>query len=79
VDNSTAEDPGEGTNLKRKRRLSAKGLGMQQSDKGKKPQTKNKANGKSTKSINKQMEITNGNSSPIDDEATEDDEVNIDN
>jgi COMPASS component SWD1 len=76
VDNSTAEDPGEGTNLKRKRRLSAKGLGMQQSDKGKKPQTKYKANGKSTKSISKQMEITNG---TVDDEATEDDEVNIDN
>jgi hypothetical protein len=44
---------------------------MQQSVKGRKPQTNNKANGNSTKS--------NGNSSPVDDEATEDDEVNIDN
>ncbi|KAK3148042.1 hypothetical protein QOZ80_3BG0289880 [Eleusine coracana subsp. coracana] len=79
VDNSTAEDPGEGPNSKRKRRLSAKGLEMQQSEKGKKPQTKIKANGKSTKSNGKQMEITNGNSSAIDDEATEDDEVNVEN
>ncbi|TVU47996.1 hypothetical protein EJB05_07615 [Eragrostis curvula] len=79
VDNSTAEDLGEGSNSKRKRRLSAKGLEMQQSDKVKKPQTKNKANGNATKSNAKDMEIVNGNSSAVDDEATEDDEVNIDN
>ncbi|XP_062216500.1 protein RBL-like isoform X2 [Phragmites australis] len=78
VDNSTAEDPADGTNSKRKRRLSAKGLELQQAEKGKKP-TKNKANGKSTNSNGKQMEFANGNSSAVDDEATEDDEVNIDN
>lgn len=78
VDNSTAEDPEEGPNPKRKRRLSVKGLELQQSEKGKKGSTKNKSNGKSTKSSAKKMESTNGNSSAFDDEATEDDEINID-
>jgi len=78
VDNSTAEDPAEGPNSKRKRRLSVKGLELQQSEKVKKPAAKNKSNGKSTKSSAKQMESANGNSSAFDDEATEDDEVNID-
>lgn len=78
VDNSTAEDPAEGPNSKRKRRLSVKGLEMQQSEKGKKPTTKNKSNGKSAKSSAKPMESANGNSSAFDDEATEDDEVNVD-
>ncbi|RCV45998.1 hypothetical protein SEVIR_9G501500v4 [Setaria viridis] len=78
VDNSTAEDPAEGPNSKRKRRLSVKGLELQQTEKVKKPATKNKSNGKSAKSSAKQMESTNGNSSAVDDEATEDDEINID-
>jgi len=78
VDNCTAEDPAEGPNSKRKRRLSVKGLELQQSEKVKKPAAKNKSNGKSTKSSAKQMESANGNSSAFDDEATEDDEVNID-
>lgn len=78
VDNSTAEDPEEGPNSKRKRRLSVKGLELQQSEKGKKGSTKNKSLGKSTKSSAKKMESANGNSSAFDDEATEDDEINID-
>ncbi|KAL6867630.1 hypothetical protein ACP4OV_015654 [Aristida adscensionis] len=78
VDNSTAEDPAEGPNSKRKRRLSAKGLEMQQAEKGKKPTTKSKSNGKSAKSTSKLVEFANGNSSAVDDEATEDDEINID-
>ena len=78
VDNCTTEDPAEGPNSKRKRRLSVKGLELQQSEKVKKPAAKNKSNGKSTKSSAKQMESANGNSTAFDDEATEDDEVNID-
>lgn len=74
VDNSTAEDPEEGPNSKRKRRLSVKGLELQQSEKVQK-RSKNKS--KSTKSSAKKMESANGNSSAFDDEATEDDEINI--
>lgn len=75
VDNSTAEDPEEGPNSKRKRRLSVKGLELQQSEKVQK-RSKNKSI-KSTKSSAKKMESANGNSSAFDDEATEDDEINI--
>ncbi|KAM0859487.1 hypothetical protein ACQ4PT_047160 [Festuca glaucescens] len=77
VDNSTAEEPAETANAKRKRRLSAKGLEMQQAEKVKKPAIK-MSNGKSSKSKSKPvMELANGNSSAIDidDEATEDDEM----
>lgn len=78
VDNSTAEEPAEAANSKRKRKLSAKGLEMQQAEKVKKPAIKI-SNGKSSKSKSKQVELPNGNSSPadvdIDDEATEDDEI----
>lgn len=75
VDNSTAEEPAEAVNSKRRRRLSAKGLELQQAEKGKKPTTKNKSNGKSPGSNGKQLEPANGNSSAVDDEATEDDEI----
>ncbi|CAL4892582.1 unnamed protein product [Urochloa decumbens] len=76
VDNSTAEDLGEGPNSKRKRKLSVKGLQLQQSEKSKKPATVNKSNGKSksTKSSTKEMGSANANNSAFDDEATEDDE-----
>uniref|UniRef100_A0ACD5XHR7 Uncharacterized protein n=1 Tax=Avena sativa TaxID=4498 RepID=A0ACD5XHR7_AVESA len=78
VDNSTAEEPAEAANSKRKRRLSAKGLEMQQAEKVKKPAMK-MSNGKSSsKSKSKMvMGLANGNSSAvdIDDEATEDDEI----
>ncbi|RLN34377.1 protein RBL-like [Panicum miliaceum] len=60
------------------RRLSVKGLELQQSEKGKTPAIKNRSNVKSPKSGAKQMEPANGNSSTFDDEATEDDDVNID-
>lgn len=75
VDNSTAEEPAEAANSKRKRRLSVKGLELQQAEKGKKPTINNKSNGKSSKSKSKQVELGNGNSSAVDDEATEDDEM----
>ena len=78
VDNCTTEDPAEGPNSKRKRRLSVKGLELQQSEKGKTPATKNKSNVKSTKSSSQQMEPATGKNSTFDDEATEDDDVNID-
>ncbi|CAN6333709.1 unnamed protein product [Urochloa humidicola] len=79
VDN-TAEDLGEGSNSKRKRKLSVKGLQLQQSEKSKNPATVNKSNSKSKskKSSAKEMGSANANSSTFDDEATEDDEVNID-
>lgn len=78
VNKSAAEDPVEGASSKRKRRLSLKGLELQQSE-GKKPAPKSKPNNKSTKSSAKKMESgNNGNSSSSDNNATETDEVNID-
>ncbi|CAL5078031.1 unnamed protein product [Urochloa decumbens] len=78
VNNSAAEDPAEGSISKQMRRLSMKGLASLQSEEDKTPATKNKSNVKSTKSSAKRMEPANGNSSDFDDEAAEDDEVNID-
>ncbi|KAL5210526.1 hypothetical protein ABZP36_006149 [Zizania latifolia] len=75
VDNSTAEEPTQAANSKRQRRLSAKGLELKQAEKGKKPTMKNKTNGKSPGSDGKQVEPANGNSSTVDDEATEDDDI----
>jgi len=78
VNNSAAEDPAEGPVSKRMGRLFVKELELQQSEKGKTPATKNKSNVKSTKSSSKQMEPATGKNSTFDDEATEDDDVNID-
>ncbi|KAG8095925.1 hypothetical protein GUJ93_ZPchr0013g36871 [Zizania palustris] len=75
VDNSTAEELTQDANSKRQRRLSAKGLELKQTEKGKKPTMKNKTNGKSPGSNGKQVEPANGNSSAVDDEATEDDYI----
>lgn len=78
VNNSAAEDPGEGPVSKRMRRLSTKGLKSLQVEKDKMPATKNESStGKSAKSSTKQMESANRNSSVYDDEATDDEEVNI--
>ncbi|CAN6181058.1 unnamed protein product [Urochloa humidicola] len=76
VNNSAAEDS-VGVS-KQMHRLSIKGLESLQSEKDKTPATKNKSNVKSTKSSAKRKEPACGNSSAFDDEATEDDEVNID-
>ncbi|CAL5091706.1 unnamed protein product [Urochloa decumbens] len=78
VNNSAAEDPAEGSISKQMLRLSMKGLASLQSEEDKTPATKIKSNVKSTKSSAKRMEPANGNSSAFDDEATEDDEDNID-
>lgn len=60
-----AEEPSaEAANAKRKRRLSAKGLEMQQAEKVKKPPIKMSSNGKLSKPKSKQVvEPVNGNSS----------------
>ncbi|KAF8783620.1 hypothetical protein HU200_000473 [Digitaria exilis] len=71
VNKSAAEDRVEGASSKRKRRLSLKGLELQQSE-GKKPAPKSKPNNKSTKSSAKKMESgNNGNSSSSDNNATD--------
>jgi len=76
VNNSAAEDPAEEPVSKQMRRLFVKELELQQSEKGKTPATKN--NVKSTKSSSQQMEPATGKNSTFDDEAIEDDDVNID-
>ncbi|CAN6202902.1 unnamed protein product [Urochloa humidicola] len=79
VNNSAAEDPVGGSISKQMRRLSMKeGFELLQPEADKTPAAKNKSNIKSTKSGAKRMEPGNGNSSAFDDEATKDDEVNID-
>ena len=78
MNNSAAEDPAEEPVSKQMRRLFVKELELQQSVKGKTPATKNKSNVKSTKSSSQQMEPATGKNSTFDDEATEDDDVNID-
>ena len=78
VNNSVADEPAEGPVSKRMRRLSVGGLELQQPEKGKTPATKNKSNVKSTKSSSQQMEPATGKNSTFDDEAIEDDDVNID-
>ncbi|CAN6212978.1 unnamed protein product [Urochloa humidicola] len=78
VNNSAAEDSVGGSVSKQMHRLSIKGLESLQSEKDKTPATKNKSNVKSTKSSTKRKEPASRNSSAFDDEATKDDEVNID-
>ncbi|GJN28187.1 hypothetical protein PR202_gb16284 [Eleusine coracana subsp. coracana] len=78
--NSICDDLGEWVNSKRKRRLTAKGLEMQQDLKDKKASTRKRSNGKSRKSNNgKQMGLSNRMCSTNDPGTTENEKVKIGN
>lgn len=69
--NSTAEEAVETSSLKRKRKPSAKGMELQ-AEKGRKPLTKIKPSGKSSKSKNKHGDGLDTNGSVLEDDVTDD-------